>query len=277
MIVVPDRKLKGERQDRAPDRVDSLYLEWHLAVHRIYIQDLDPATLGRGVLVEVTGDEARHALSVKRLAVSNRVELLNGRGLVASGSIMSVAKRSLVMQVETMETVPPERPEVMVAAPPPKGPRAEAMIEQLSQLGVTRWIPLVTERSVVEPRDKRVVKWRGATTVQSAKQCGRVWVMEIDDPTPLVDCLKRADQPRLLLADAAGGRCRSGLEAGAENRPIMLLVGPEGGFSDVERAIIRTAGATPISLGPHILRIETAAAVGIGVILCEIRAARAAT
>ncbi len=237
-------------------------MEQRLALHRIYLQNLDPAGLRSGGLVEITGDEARHALSVKRLEVSNLVELLNGRGLAARGSIVLVAKGSLTVQVETIENVPRRAPEVMLAAPPPKGPRAEAMIEQLSQIGVSRWIPLVSERSVVEPRDKRVAKWRRATVVESAKQCGRAWLMEIDDPTPLADCLHRVDRPRLLLADSAGRRCSDALRDWRAMRPVLLLIGPEGGFSDAERAAIEAAGATPICLGPHILRVETAAAAG---------------
>jgi len=243
-----------------------------LAVHRIYVKDLDPAGLSRGRLVEITGDEARHALSVKRLVVSNLVELLNGRGLSARGSIASVARRSLMVQVETIEIGPRLVPELVVAIGPPKGPRAEAMIEQISQIGVSRWIPLVSERRVVEPRDRRLAKWRRATVVESAKQCGRTWLMEIDDPTPLADCLNQAPRPQLLLADAAGGRCSDALQDRPATRPILLLVGPEGGFSDAEHEAIRHAGAATISLSTHILRVETAAAVGAGIILNAIHA-----
>lgn len=241
-----------------------------MAVHRIFLPDLDATDLSAGGAVEVTGDEAHHALSVKRVAVSDAVELLNGRGVIARGAVVSTSKKSLTVQVEASAALPRPTPEIIIAAAAPKGPRAEAMIEQMSQIGVSRWIPLVTERSVVEPRDKRIAKWRIATVVESAKQCGRAWLMEIDEPTTLSECLARADQPRLLLADADGRGCRESLGELDSARPILLLVGPEGGFSDAERQAIAAAGATPISLGPHILRLETAAAVGAAAIAAAI-------
>lgn len=238
-----------------------------MSLHRIYVEDLDPAGLKPGQHIEITGDEAHHALSVKRLRADEVVELLNGRGLVSRGSIASVSKRSLAVQIEIVEYQPRPSPEVIIAAPAPKGPRAETMIEQLSQIGVSQWIPLVTEWTVAEPRNKRLAKWRSVTVVESAKQCGRVWTMEIDDPTSLANCLNRADRPQLLLADGAGWPCRQAMRGPEGARPVLLLVGPEGGFSKTERTMINAAGVLPVCLSPHILRIETAAAIGAGMIL----------
>ncbi len=243
-------------------------------MHRIFLPDLEAAGLSAGGAVEVTGDEAHHAVAVKRVAVSDAVELLNGRGLIARGAVVSTSKRSLTVQVEASAALPRPTPEIIIAAAAPKGPRAEAMIEQMSQIGVSRWIPLVTERSVVEPRDKRIARWRSATVVESTKQCGRAWLMEIDEPTAMGKCLMRSDQPRLLLADADGRRCRAALGELDSARPILLLVGPEGGFSDAEREAIAAAGGTPISLGPHILRSETAAAVGAAAIVAATAGSR---
>lgn len=238
-----------------------------MALHRVYQPALDPALLAPGAAVEIDADEARRAAAVKRIRVGEHIEIFNGRGLVALARIVSVSRRAVGAQVAASSIVPPLRPEVIIACPPPKGPRAEMMIDQLSQAGVSRLAPLITERSVVEPRGSRIDKWRTITAVESARQCGRAWLMEIDEPAPLADCLEAHRTLRIFVADARGttpGDAMTPFDAG---RTVLLLVGPEGGFSDAEREIIDAAGAERMTLGPHILRLETAAVIGAGLIL----------
>ncbi len=233
-----------------------------MSLHRIYLADLDGLSLSAGAVLEVAGSEARHAVAVKRLAAGDRVEVFDGRGLIITGVAEAAGKRQLTVRVEWAARSPRPEPEVIVAAPPPKGPRAESMIEQLSQAGASRWVPLMAERSVAEPRDSRIAKWRETTTVESAKQCGRAWLMEIDEPTTLDQCLDNAQGMRLLLADAAGVSCAEAMGGARGEAAVLLLVGPEGGFSSAEQETIARARAIAVSLGPHILRIETAAVIG---------------
>ena len=238
-----------------------------MALHRLYQPALDFDHAHPGAVLDITGDEGKHAAAVKRLGPGERVEILNGRGLIATAIITAASRRSLGVEIVGTRFVDRPQPEVVIAAPPPKGSRAEMMIEQLSQVGVSRFVPLITQRSVVEPRETRLDKWRTITAVESAKQCGRAWLMEIDEPMSLTECLICADRPLRVLADAGGRPCGEVMGDAIANRPILLLVGPEGGFSEAEREAIDAAGAAPVSLGPHILRVETAAVVGAGLIL----------
>ncbi|MCC6909989.1 MAG: 16S rRNA (uracil(1498)-N(3))-methyltransferase [Phycisphaerales bacterium] len=238
-----------------------------MSLHRIYLPQPDELSLETGSVLEIAGPEAHHALAVKRIAAGDRVEVFDGRGLIVAGAVVAAGKRRLSLRVESAERSPRPEPEVIIAAPPPKGPRAEMMIEQLSQAGASRWAPLLTERSIVEPRDKRVARWRESTAVESAKQCGRAWLMDIDEPMPLERCLARAGGLLVLVADAAGKPCVEAIDRARSRAAILLLVGPEGGFSSAEREIIARAGAIAVSLGPHILRIETAAVIGAAAVV----------
>lgn len=238
-----------------------------MALHRVYQPEIDSALLAPGATVEITAEEARYAAAIKRLRAGERVEIFSGRGFAAVAHILSVSRRSISAQVIASSIAPRPRPEVIIACPPPKGSRAEAMIDQLSQVGVSRFLPLITARSIVEPRETRIDKWRTITAVESARQCGRAWLMEIDEPVPLEACLTRPDRPLLVLADAQGRPCGEALARTDTQRPVLLLVGPEGGFSDEEHALIDAGAATRLSLGPHILRVETAALLGAGLVI----------
>ncbi len=241
-----------------------------MALHRLYHACLAHDAPEPGDLIEIAGDEARHAASVKRLGAGAAVEVFDGLGLVAPGVIESLGRRALRIRVAAIRRVDRARPALIVAAPPPKGARAEAMIDQLSQVGAARFIPLITQRRVVEPRETRVAKWRQATAVESAKQCGRAWLIEIDDPTPLADVLRAQRDSVLLVGDSRGDSAHQALHDAGAAPSVALLIGPEGGFTDDEREAIRAAGAAAIALGPHLLRVETAAAVGAAVVIAAL-------
>lgn len=264
-------------------------------MHRIYWPELIAPTPDEEVVaaactaaapagtptLTITGSEAHHAANVKRLAAGEPVEVFDGQGLVATGRVAGVSKRALAVVLERVDRLPRPRPSIVVAAPTPKGPRAELMIEQLSQAGAARWIPLITQRCVSDPREAKVDKWRAATVVEAAKQCGRAWLLEIDDPKPLSALLEDrtrasrqagtvggAGEERMVfwMADTGAPPVRTSLLA--ENKfaveECLILVGPEGGLTDEEKAAARAAGATPVRLGPHVYRLETAALIAAG-------------
>lgn len=205
-----------------------------MALHRLYHACLAHDAPEPGDLIEIAGDEARHAASVKRLGAGAAVEVFDGLGVVAPGVIDSLGRRALRIRV------------------------------------AARFIPLITQRRVVEPRETRVAKWRQATAVESAKQCGRAWLIEIDDPTPLADVLRAQRDSVLLVGDSRGDSAHQALHDAGAAPSVALLIGPEGGFTDPERDAIRAAGAAPIALGPHVLRVETAAAVGAAVVIAAL-------
>jgi 16S rRNA (uracil1498-N3)-methyltransferase len=147
---------------------------------------------------------------------------------------------------------------VTLAVALPKGDRQKWMVEKLTELGVSRLVPLITTRGVAEATDSaRSRLERGV--VEACKQCGRNTLMEIATPAAVAEVL--AGLParcRGVMADPAGlAFDAAGLRADAD--AVLALVGPEGGFTAAELAAAERAGAHRVTLGPHILRVETAA------------------
>jgi 16S rRNA (uracil1498-N3)-methyltransferase len=233
-----------------------------VGTHRIHLEGIRAA--GEGAVVSVTGDEAAHAVRVKRLAVGERVELFDGRGTVARGVVERVAGRraaGLEVRVEGVRFEPPLRPRVEVWSATPKGERARDMIDGLSQVGAAAWSPLRTARGVAEAGAAKLDRLRRAA-LESAKQCGRAWVLEIGEERRPADAVEEGVS--LVVADVAGETYR---RVSAER--VRLLVGPEGGWEAEELASLRTAGATVARFGPHVMRIEVAAVVAAAAAMLE--------
>jgi len=232
-----------------------------MANHRIHVSDL--ALHAGHPTVRVTGDEAHHAVRVKRLESGDPVTLLDGRGRMLSGPITSIDKDRQTgewtltidggggVQLQPRPTHP-----VLVFAPAPKGDRLAEMIDGLSQVGASAWHHLQTERTVTDPRPTKVDRLE-RIAFEAMKQCGRAWMLELGESCELA---RIPLGPATIVADDTGGSL-SDLPLPAEG-PVRLLVGPEGGFSPDELERLRRGGCGIARLGPHILRIETAAIVG---------------
>ena len=235
------------------------------AMHRICLPDPE-IRLEVGALVQIAGDEAHHAVRVKRLADGDRIELFDGAGRSAVARINRIEKVGkkggwlLLAECTDVRCHEPPRPTVEVWSAAPKGPRLESMIEQLSQIGVARWGPLVTTRSVVDPRQGKLDRL-ARTARESAKQCGRPWILSIEPGLTLKQAVNRRSE--LVVADASGEPY-----AGSGAAAITLLVGPEGGWTPEELAMLRQAGARVASFGRHTMRIESAA-VAAGTIVID--------
>ena len=234
-----------------------------MGLHRVYLPELELVPPGERVSVE--GDEAHHAIRSKRLAAGDLVELLNGRGGVLVGEIVETVKLGkhgwrldLAVRESRVEEQPSPRVAVISAAA--KGARLENMIDELSQVGVASWSPLVSKRSVVEPRSGKLHRLERVAS-EASKQCGRAWVMEIGEQIDLKRALERKN---VILADASG----EGYQPVTGDTTI--LVGPEGGWTDEELAFARDRGAAIHSFGRHVMRIETAAVVASAVVLCNV-------
>jgi 16S rRNA (uracil1498-N3)-methyltransferase len=166
--------------------------------------------------------------------------------------IADAAKKRMTLIVERRTREPEAIPDVWLAFAPVKRAQTDWLVEKATELGAARLIPVMTQRTVAE----RVKLERlQAIAIEAAEQCGRTRLPEIAEPMPLKALL--GAERTLYFADEAGGEPA----ADAFRRgPALILVGPEGGFTDEERASIRAAPNTvPISLGPRILRAETAA------------------
>jgi 16S rRNA (uracil1498-N3)-methyltransferase len=205
--------------------------------------------------VEIDGAEAHHLAAVCRLRPGDPVCLFNGDGREYAGIIQSVSRRRAVVEVEHVAM--PERElgfRLEVAAPVPKGDRAQFLIEKLTELGATTYVPLRTARSVVHPRDAKLDKLE-RYVIEASKQCGRNTLLTLNALTDWSEYSRRPDLPRARVFAHPGGLDR----LPAPGQDIAVAVGPEGGFTAEEIDRARHSGWLLVGLGPRNLRVETAA------------------
>lgn len=213
--------------------------------------------LGEGVAVPVDGNAAHYLLSVMRVKAGDPVLLFDG----ASGEWLAragaIRKRDLVLTCERRTRPLEPVPDFWLCAAPIRKGRIDLIAEKACELGVARLVPVLTRRSVVDKLNGERLR---AHMIEAAEQCGRTALPDLAPMTDLPALLRDWPAGRILFfADERGGAamreaCR------AHPGPAALLVGPEGGFTDEERAAIRACpAAVPVSLGPRILRAETAA------------------
>jgi 16S rRNA (uracil1498-N3)-methyltransferase len=209
--------------------------------------------------VLVQGAEAHHLAVVCRLRPGDAVCLFNGDGHQYPARIEEITRREVALEVLAVESPARELPfRLDVAAPLPRGDRAQFLLEKLTELGVTSFTPLRTARSVVHPRETKLDKLQ-RYVIEASKQCGRNVLLEV---RPMIEwpafCAAAERPPCRVLAHPGGDGTRSM----AENAPgcdTVAAVGPEGGFTEDEVALARAAGWRLLDLGPRILRVETAA------------------
>lgn len=237
-----------------------------MAKHRLWL-DSSPGGLRPGQTVLIEGEEAWHAVSVKRVAPGEEVELLDGQGHRATAQVQAVegkkGRARLVALVGQVQAVAEPAPRLTVLTAVPKGGRVDDMIDQLSQAGAAAWGPLHATRSVVDPRPAKLDRLE-RIAIEAAKQCGRGRALAVLPPCSLADALRPEPGVGVLVADGSGV-VADGLSAGGTS--LRLLVGPEGGWTDEELGQARAAGAGVVRFGPHIMRIETAAVVAAGVLM----------
>lgn len=216
-----------------------------------------------GAEIVVDGGQAHYLVSVMRLRPGGIVKLfddLTGEWLAEA---VAVGKRDLVLRATGFLRPREDVPDLWLCAAPIKRGRIDWVAEKASELGVARLIPVLTRRTVVDRVNGDRLR---AHMIEAAEQCERTALPALDPLTRLADLLGSWSlERRLFFADEEGGAPIA--EAIAANPgPAALLIGPEGGFDDEERAAIRsTAGAVPVSLGSRILRADTAAVAAIAI------------
>lgn len=218
----------------------------------------------------LAGDEARHLARVRRLGIGDVVEVFDGRGFATRAEVAGLG-RDRVELVAVGEPLADRLAacRLTLATAVPKGERFDWLVEKATELGVVRLVPLLTERSVVDPGAAKLARLR-RVIVEASKQCGRNRLMELEHPTPWTSMGPARDDELRLLAHPGGAPPSSWPRARAHGL-VTLAVGPEGGFTDLEAAEAPSAGWTPISLGASLMRIETAGLAGCSAILalCE--------
>lgn len=237
-----------------------------LPVH--LVPSLDGVTVG-GV-VEVTGDEAHHAVAVRRLRVGEQVALTDGEGRSVTGEVASTGKRVFTVEVATAAVVDRPSPAFTVVQALPKGDRGELAVEVLTEVGVDVVVPWAAARSVAVWKGERALKshakWQ-ATAREAGKQSRRSWL-------PTVSALATTDAVRELVAGADlavvlhedATTPLSGVEVPAGGR-VVVVVGPEGGIAPEELAALEAAGALTVRLGDEVLRTSTAGVVAVAALL----------
>ncbi len=220
--------------------------------------------------VVLAGPEGRHAATVRRLRVGEQLLLGDGRGALARCEVVGVEPHRLALRVCARATVAPPRLRVTVAQALVKGERGELAVELATEAGADAILPWRAARCVVRwdegaRGERALARWR-STAVQAAKQARRPWVPEVDDPCGTAGLLAR-------VRSAAGAvvLCEAAVPTLADlvlptSGEMLLVVGPEGGVTEPERADMAAAGAVAVRLGPEVLRTSTAAAVALGAI-----------
>ncbi len=228
---------------------------------------------------DLPAEELHHLRGVRRVGAGQEIEVFDGAGGLAQCRIVRLERRSVELEPLRMwqEDAPASR--LTIATAIPKGDRMLTLVEKVTELGAWAVRPLLTEFSVVTGEGQaRRGSWR-QRSVEASKQCGRAWLPEISNPVGLADLLAEFSAGagggggdgeggggRLVLLDPSAegvtfGQLLGGLRSqrGDGGARLTALVGPEGGFSADELAAALAAGAERVRLGPHVLRVETAA------------------
>jgi 16S rRNA (uracil1498-N3)-methyltransferase len=213
--------------------------------------------LAEGVALAIDGPQAHYLAKVMRVAAGDAVVLCDDATGEWAARVIEAGKRDVVLMPETRTRPREQVPDFTLCAALLKKPNFDLVLEKATELGVRRIQPLVTHRCVAD----RLNPDRARTIVtEAAEQCARTALPELAEPMKLDALLRQWPADRtLFFADETGGDPAAAAFA-AHPGPAALLVGPEGGFDDGERAAVRAlAQARAISLGPRILRGETAA------------------
>jgi 16S rRNA (uracil1498-N3)-methyltransferase len=234
--------------------------------------------------VTLSGPEAHHLIHVMRATPGTRVTLFDGAGDEFSAAVERVGRADVELSILARQSIDRELPfDLTLGVALPKGDRQKWLVEKAVELGVTRIVPLRTQRGVAQPVEQALVRLRRAV-IEASKQCGRNRLLQIDEPRSWPDFVADAAGASCRLVAHPGGdcpnfrlsengtvpfgdaACGAGVPpAGAagtaapQSNGVYAAIGPEGGFADEEVALAVAAGWHTVDLGPRILRVETAA------------------
>lgn len=205
--------------------------------------------------------EAQHAVKVMRNSVGDEIEVFDGKGGLASAVITGIERRNVKVRVTELQQIPAASGcSIAVAAAPPRGDRTKWMVEKLTELGASQFIPLETARSVTYPGQGKLSKLE-ATVIGACKQCRRLHALEICQPVTLSSLLEDVTAT-FWLADPEAGPAITMSKSDRVAKHI-ILIGPEGGFTDKEVTEIHGRNTKHLTWPDSILRIETAAIMSL--------------
>lgn len=229
----------------------------------VYLDEqLESAAVGD--TITLTGPEVRHAVTVSRLAVGERIAIGNGAGLVASGEVVRAEHTELAVLVDAVETTPRRTPAIFLAQALAKGDRDELAVQAATELGVDGVIPWSAARSISRWEGAKIAKGRdrwAAVVREASKQSLRAWVPDVLDLLTTRQLARLTEGARMLVLEPTASTALSSVTP--DGRDLVLVVGPEGGISPQELAALTEAGAEVVRLGPEVLRTSTAGPAAI--------------
>ena len=249
-------------------------------MHRFYIS---PENWHRDALA-LTGSEAHHAGDVLRMKRGEKLVLFNGRGREITAEIVDLGGGEIRLRKLHEAETPPLRCRIVLGQAVPKGKNMDLIMQKAVEIGAAEIAPIISDRTIVqvdsESATQKQAKWQ-QIAIEAAKQCGQNWLPRVHAPRKLAEFFDTATsnagfdlrligslQPdaqhlKKILADYSSEH---------EHRPqsVLMLVGPEGDFTPAELALARRHGCRPITLGPIVLRVETAAIYCLSVLSYEL-------
>jgi 16S rRNA (uracil1498-N3)-methyltransferase len=247
-------------------------------MHRFYVA---PETWNFGEL-SLRGSEAHHARDVLRMQAGDKLVLFNGKGRELTAEIATVADDEIRLRKLHEAETAPLRCGIVLGQAIPKGKNMDLIVQKAVEIGAAEIAPIISDRTVVQldadGAAQRQAKWQ-QIAIEAAKQCGQNWLPRVHQPRKLSEFFSASDQRfdlRLigsLQPDAQ--HLKKVLQAYSNEhadrpRTVLMLVGPEGDFTPAELALARGHNCQPITLGPIILRVETAAIYCLSVLSYEL-------
>lgn len=247
-------------------------------MHRFYL----PSDQCRDSTLELSGDEAHHALRVLRIQTGERVTVLDGAGGELICEVRQATKRTINLAVLHKNSSPPLPCQITLLQAVPKAKAMDYIVQKATELGAARVVPILSERTVIhldeDNAGDKAGKWQ-QIAIESIKQCGSPWLTKIEMPVTLKNYLARQEKFDLPLIASLQDDRRHPREFMQQLRDehkrapatACVWIGPEGDFSPAEMNIIKAEGALPITLGRLVLRSDTAAIYSLSVLNYELQ------
>jgi len=226
-------------------------------------------------IILISEEEKHHIVNVLRLKPNEHVKIFDGHGNEYLAKLQHFNDDTVVAEILEHKQIPPPKPSVTLFQGLPKFDKFEQIVQKTTELGVGEIVPVLCQRSVPKlKRDtsvKRVSRWQRIAN-EASKQCGRTYLPKVKEITEFNECCAELnfDLSLILWEEEQQLGLKSILKQNSHAEHVSLFVGPEGGFSPEEVDIAIAAGAIPVTLGSNILRTETAAIVGVALILYEL-------